>query len=269
MTDVQCYVCGKTGLSVVEDGGPECEIGDGQWVCSRECYDRAVGEGDAPERVDRIARAICAEQCAEYGEPPCHKTGPWPNEGCDEPGCIALATATLTAQAAEIAELTDRAEKAEADAVRIQCSLDNVSLNSQSNIAYWKEQCERNERKVAETQRDAALARGAVLEFSAVAFPDHLKVGSPLFVAKPRHDRQRACTMTDAPERIYIDGGPRGRWMHRHERMPDTQHEYIRADLIPAMLAEAEQRGREAEREAIATALVSAYTASGQEEGGE
>jgi hypothetical protein len=42
--------------------------------------------------IDRIARAICQEQCAFYGEPPCHDHG-WPNEGCDEPGCIALARA--------------------------------------------------------------------------------------------------------------------------------------------------------------------------------
>lgn len=32
------------------------------------------------------------------------------------------------------------------------------------------------------------------------------------------------------PDRIYIDRGPKGGWMHRHERMPDTVAEYIRID---------------------------------------
>lgn len=39
---VQCCMCGKTGLSTVEDGGAECELNDGRWVCSAECYDRAL-----------------------------------------------------------------------------------------------------------------------------------------------------------------------------------------------------------------------------------
>lgn len=38
----QCCMCGKTGLSTIEDGGPECELDDGRWVCSVDCYDRAV-----------------------------------------------------------------------------------------------------------------------------------------------------------------------------------------------------------------------------------
>lgn len=38
----QCCMCGKTGLSTAEDGGPECELSDGRWVCTAECYDRAV-----------------------------------------------------------------------------------------------------------------------------------------------------------------------------------------------------------------------------------
>lgn len=54
-----------------------------------------------------IARAICREKCAFYGEPPCFMIAdefgdppPWPNEGCDEPGCFALAQAV----AAELAK---------------------------------------------------------------------------------------------------------------------------------------------------------------------
>lgn len=41
--------------------------------------------------VQKIARAICREQCAFFGDPPCYETGDWPNPNCDEPGCIALA----------------------------------------------------------------------------------------------------------------------------------------------------------------------------------
>ena len=38
--------------------------------------------------------------------------------------------------------------------------------------------------------------------------------------------------MTDqTPERIWIDRGPNGGWMKRFEKMPDSEHEYIRADL--------------------------------------
>lgn len=39
----QCCMCGKKGLSTAEgDGGTECELSDGRWVCSAECWDRAV-----------------------------------------------------------------------------------------------------------------------------------------------------------------------------------------------------------------------------------
>ena len=39
----QCCMCGKKGLSTEEDGGPECELHDGRWVCSAGCYDVALG----------------------------------------------------------------------------------------------------------------------------------------------------------------------------------------------------------------------------------
>jgi hypothetical protein len=39
----QCCMCGKKGLSTEEDGGPECELHDGRWVCSSDCYDVALG----------------------------------------------------------------------------------------------------------------------------------------------------------------------------------------------------------------------------------
>lgn len=44
-------------------------------------------------QIDRMARAICREKCAFYGDPPCWRIGDWPHETCDEPGCIALARA--------------------------------------------------------------------------------------------------------------------------------------------------------------------------------
>lgn len=47
--------------------------------------------------VEATARAVCQERCAFMGEPPCWKVGEWPNTECDEPGCIAVATAALTA----------------------------------------------------------------------------------------------------------------------------------------------------------------------------
>ena len=51
-------------------------------------------DGTADGVVDRIARAICREQCAFMGEQPCWEVwGEWPNPDCDEPGCHALAKA--------------------------------------------------------------------------------------------------------------------------------------------------------------------------------
>jgi hypothetical protein len=38
----QCCMCGKRGLSTEEDGGLECELPDGRWVCSPDCYDKAI-----------------------------------------------------------------------------------------------------------------------------------------------------------------------------------------------------------------------------------
>lgn len=55
--------------------------------------------------VREVAMALCREHCAYYGEPPCFairddRTGkhlPWPPESCDEPGCMALAHAAVSA----------------------------------------------------------------------------------------------------------------------------------------------------------------------------
>ena len=39
----QCCMCGKRGLLTADDGGPQCELHDGRWVCSAGCYDVALG----------------------------------------------------------------------------------------------------------------------------------------------------------------------------------------------------------------------------------
>lgn len=47
--EAQCCACGKTGLSTVEDdGGTECQLDDGRWTCSQDCYDRALGWDGEP-----------------------------------------------------------------------------------------------------------------------------------------------------------------------------------------------------------------------------
>ena len=50
--------------------------------------------------VDRetIARAICAERCAVYGEPPCYtvEDAPWPNPDCGDCDCHDMADAVLS-----------------------------------------------------------------------------------------------------------------------------------------------------------------------------
>ncbi len=60
------------------------------------------------DELDRLARAICQEDCAFRGEPACWEMTasegpeacPWPNPNCDEPGCQAYAMAVLAALAA-------------------------------------------------------------------------------------------------------------------------------------------------------------------------
>lgn len=60
-------------------------------------WGRGCSMGD---RIDHIARAICREQCAFYGEPPCWLVDQvWPNPTCEEPGCHALAKAAVEADA--------------------------------------------------------------------------------------------------------------------------------------------------------------------------
>lgn len=63
--------------------------------------DEASVDNHLDAETDKIARALCQEQCAFYGEPPCwffEKRG-WPNSECNEPGCVALAMAAKAAGA--------------------------------------------------------------------------------------------------------------------------------------------------------------------------
>ena len=64
--------------------------------------------------VEKVARALCQEKCAFYGEPPCwgldpaeYVIEPWNPNGCDEPGCGALAHAALTVALEEAARVAN------------------------------------------------------------------------------------------------------------------------------------------------------------------
>lgn len=53
---------------------------------------------EQPELLERIARTLCAEKNAVYGEPPCWRVeGPWPNPDCGDCTCHDLADAVLSA----------------------------------------------------------------------------------------------------------------------------------------------------------------------------
>lgn len=53
------------------------------------------------DKLDRIARAICAERCAGYGIPSCCDWGQWPNPNCgtvsEGTTCHTIARAALKA----------------------------------------------------------------------------------------------------------------------------------------------------------------------------
>lgn len=51
----QCCMCGNKNLSTIEgDGGTECELSDGRWVCSSGCYEIAVTLFDPPAEADDL-----------------------------------------------------------------------------------------------------------------------------------------------------------------------------------------------------------------------
>lgn len=64
---------------------------------------------NSEDMIEKVARAICAENCAFYGEPPCWALDDMDglSPDCDEPGCRALAVAALAAMSE--AKRTDNA----------------------------------------------------------------------------------------------------------------------------------------------------------------
>jgi hypothetical protein len=70
------------------------------------------------ERLNKVMRAICAEQCAFMGEPPCWSIAAaiegqeFPSKACDEPGCKALAEAVLSVLDDDAAKLTEERDGA-------------------------------------------------------------------------------------------------------------------------------------------------------------
>jgi hypothetical protein len=72
--DLQCCMCGKLGLDATEgNGGTECELADGRWVCSLACYERAIGDQPTPALRDVIAER--ARQISAEGWTPEHDDG--------------------------------------------------------------------------------------------------------------------------------------------------------------------------------------------------
>ena len=71
----QCCMCGKTDLSTAEDGGPECELHDGRWVCSSECWDIAASIIDRliprPADEEGLAEAIAELQMMDLDDGDC------------------------------------------------------------------------------------------------------------------------------------------------------------------------------------------------------
>lgn len=64
------------------------------------------------ELREKVARAICREQCAFYGEPPCWEVGKGLSPQCDEPGCAAIADAAIALCMEEAATRIEALEKA-------------------------------------------------------------------------------------------------------------------------------------------------------------
>lgn len=65
-------------------------------ACGAEPKQLAIAPVRDLAMLDKFTRAICAETCAYYGDPPCHSIeGPFPPASCDEPGCQAAAMAVL------------------------------------------------------------------------------------------------------------------------------------------------------------------------------
>lgn len=78
--EVQCCMCGKRGLSTAEDGGPECELSDGRWVCSLRCYEKA-------EAVAVAAPEVCKWEGESLLTPTCSPQYAWSRDIMTFPFC--------------------------------------------------------------------------------------------------------------------------------------------------------------------------------------
>jgi hypothetical protein len=63
---------------------------------------------------EKVAKKLCQEKCAFYGEPPCwgldpneYVIEPWNPDTCDEPGCGALADAAIAVALEEAARMIE------------------------------------------------------------------------------------------------------------------------------------------------------------------
>jgi hypothetical protein len=66
---------------------------------------------------EKVAKKLCQEKCAFYGEPPCwgldpneYVIEPWNPDTCDEPGCGALADAAIDLVLEEAARVAKEVE---------------------------------------------------------------------------------------------------------------------------------------------------------------
>lgn len=79
----QCCICGKKNLSTVEgDGGTECELEDGRWVCSSVCWDRAVEPSPSQHLVPAEPSSDANSDFEfDYGDPVEKFTGDYTAKG--------------------------------------------------------------------------------------------------------------------------------------------------------------------------------------------
>lgn len=66
MSQETCHVCGMDVETREDVPGPECEVSDGVWVCSRECYDHEVGNQLLDENL-RIRAEVARLEAALGG----------------------------------------------------------------------------------------------------------------------------------------------------------------------------------------------------------
>jgi hypothetical protein len=61
---MDCCICGKADLSTDEDGGPECELSSGEWVCGPPCYNAAAAVWERDHKIARLTAELAEFQCS-------------------------------------------------------------------------------------------------------------------------------------------------------------------------------------------------------------